>query len=60
MISPEVIKKIEDKRREKTRSQDSHVPAHKDGPVPRPEPQPPGKQEDPSKTPDRIIEISVV
>lgn len=60
MISPEVIKKIKDKRREKTRSQDNHVPAHKDVPVPRPEPQAPRKQEDPGQTPGKIIEISVV
>lgn len=61
MITPDVIKKIEDKRREKTRTQDHRVPAHKDVPAPPLQRhETPRKQEDPGKTPDKIIEISVV
>lgn len=61
MISPDVIKKIEDQRREKTQPTDHRVPAHKDVPSPLPKHQEPlRKQEDPEKTPGRTIEISVV
>lgn len=60
MISPDVIKKIEDKRREKTRSEDQRVPAHRDDHLPQRPTQNPEKQEDPDKTPGRSIEISMV
>lgn len=61
MISPDVIKKIEDKRREKTHPTDHRVPAHKNTPDhPQQRPETPIKQEDPAKTPGKVIEISVV
>lgn len=60
MITPDVIKKIEDKRREKTRSEEHRVPAHRDEHLPQKPVQPSKKQEDPEKTPGKIIEISMV
>jgi hypothetical protein len=61
MITPDVIKKIEDQRREKTQPKDNHLPAHKDSPThPRQREETPRKQEDPEKTPGKVIEISVV
>jgi hypothetical protein len=61
MISPDVIKKIEDQRREKTQPTDHRLPAHKDSPThPRQREEAPRKQEDPQGTPAKIIEISVV
>lgn len=60
MITPDVIKKIEDQRREKGRTQDHRVPVHKEPPMQHPRQETPRKQEDPGKTPDKVIEISVV
>lgn len=60
MITPDVIKKIEDQRREKGRTQGHHVPVHKEPPMQRPRQETPRKQEDPGKTSDKVIEISVV
>ncbi len=60
MITPDVIKKIEDKRREKTRSEDHRVPAQRDDEIPQQPSQPSKKQEDPDRNPGRIIEISMV
>lgn len=60
MITPDIIKKIEDKRREKTRPEEHRVPALTDVPNPQQPTQPPKKQEDPDKNPGRIIEISMV
>lgn len=61
MITPDVIKKIEDQRREKTQPTGQRVPAHRDAPAhPRQRQEAPMKQEDPEKTPGKVIEISVV
>lgn len=60
MITPHVIKKIEDKRREKSRTQDHSIPLHQEPPVTRPTQENPRKQDDPDNTPDKVIEISVV
>lgn len=60
MITPDVIKKIEDQRREKSRRQDHHVPAHKDHQVPHPPQENTKKQDEPRHAPGRIVEISVV
>lgn len=61
MIRPDVIKKIEDQRREKTQPTDHRLPAHKDLPPPlSKQKEPLRKQEDPEKTPGKVIEISVV
>jgi hypothetical protein len=58
-MDPSVIKKIEDKRREKTRPDGDFVPAHRDLPDPHHRQKAPETKDKPEKTPPSIIEIRV-
>lgn len=59
MISPEIIKKIDNERREKTRSEERRVPAHQDRTHSDKAPKTPEKNENSRKDPTKIIEIQV-
>ena len=59
MISPEIIKKIDDERREKTRSEEHRVPLHRDRTHSDESRKIPEKDEISRKDPSKIIEIQV-
>lgn len=59
MISPEIIKKIDDKRREKTRPEENRVPAHQDRTHSDKTRKTPEQNEISRKDPSKIIEIQV-
>lgn len=59
MISPEIIKKIDDERREKTRPEEHRVPAHQDRTHSDKTRKIPEQDEKSRQDPPKIIEIQV-